>query len=928
LQSWGVVPDFVMGHSIGEFAAAHLAGVFSLADACRLVASRGRLIQSLPEGGAMISIVATERELRDAIAGDAHLSIAALNGPMLGVISGDEDSVTRVADAFEALGRKVKRLAVSHAFHSHRMDAILDAFREAVAGVERAVPTLGFVSTRTGKRVEADELLDPEYWVEQLRHEVRFAQAVSTLGALGVDAFVEIGPGRTLAGMAESCVEDEVRARALFSTILRRSQPDSESVARVLGELFSRGVEIDWQAVFEPWSPQQVSLPSYPFQRRRYWLDAPTPGATGTRSPAGFRQREISSPLALRMFEISWRAQDLIAVEPARARLSPMLVVEMLCAAVGLDRHTELRALSFLRPLGLADAARTQLIFRPGPGARAGDAELHVGTQGTENNAWTLACSARLTTLDERAAIVDVREQPTPPAELTRVPYLCLGSDGGSYGLAELQRAGAGAGELTWWVEHGGGLDLGAQHLMHAAALDAVAAVIGSRATGLERSAAFVYELDGVDLLRVRGPGAATQILHIRKLEIEDDRASFDVCVINVDGHALALDMSGVRMRIGARVETTAAEVEHDARDYLLRAARKLLGVSVEPSANLVVDYGADSLAMLSLARMVESEFGVSLVQAGLPTSIDAMVAWIEARGLAPEREGVADGLLARPEGVTLTKSTETLTLADLAATSTVWTLPGDRELETVSLGHADGQPMVLLPPFNCELRAWEAVVGELARRYALTLFNYPGFGRARAGWQSIDDHQLASCVAWVMDELFERPVVLVGWSLGGFLGLRLARHRPELVDALVLTNTTACLVAARTASGTHRTVQTMHEDLQAELARLSASEAELAHARVHAGSELRPREVNRAYINLVARYDLRQSIAAIERPTLIVAGADDHATPVEDSMYMHEHIPGSKLVIVPESGHYTPLFGPRAWTQIVGDWLGATRRT
>ena len=200
----------------------------------------------------MISIVATERELNDAIAGDDRLSIAALNGPTLGVISGDEASVQRIADTFEARNRKVKRLTVSHAFHSHRMDAMLDDFREVVASVDRAAPKkIGFVSTRTGKLVDPNELRDPEYWVEQLRHEVRFAEAVSTLASLGVDTFMEIGPGRTLAGMAESCVDDETRARATFSTLLRRSQPDSESLARVLGELFSRGVEIDWPAVFK-----------------------------------------------------------------------------------------------------------------------------------------------------------------------------------------------------------------------------------------------------------------------------------------------------------------------------------------------------------------------------------------------------------------------------------------------------------------------------------------------------------------------------------------------------------------------------------------------------------------------------------------------------------------------------------------------------
>ncbi|WP_405921987.1 SDR family NAD(P)-dependent oxidoreductase [Streptomyces sp. NBC_00122] len=271
VEAWGVKPDVVAGHSIGELAAAHAVGVLSLADAARLVVARGRLMQALPAGGAMLAVQATEDEVLPLL-GDG-VAIAAVNGPESVVVSGVEAAVLALGGHVEAAGRKTSRLSVSHAFHSSLMDPMLDEFRAVAGELAYGEPRVAAVSTVTGDRSGAD-WGSPEYWVGQVREAVRFADAVRTLEQEGVTRFLEIGPGGVLTGLAQQVLDAE---QSVSAAALRKDRAEPESLVTALAQLHVAGVRVDWEAYYAGTGAQRVDLPTYPFQRTRYWVDAAKP---------------------------------------------------------------------------------------------------------------------------------------------------------------------------------------------------------------------------------------------------------------------------------------------------------------------------------------------------------------------------------------------------------------------------------------------------------------------------------------------------------------------------------------------------------------------------------------------------------------------------------------------------------------------------
>ncbi|WP_373305652.1 type I polyketide synthase, partial [Streptomyces inusitatus] len=266
LESWGVRPDFLSGHSIGEIAAAHVAGVFSLEDACTLVAARGRLMQALPSGGVMIAVQASEDEVLPLLTD--RVSIAAINGPQSVVIAGDENAALAVVGHFP--DRKSKRLTVSHAFHSPHMDGMLEAFRTVAEGLSYDNPKIPVVSNLTGALV-TDEMGSADFWVRHVREAVRFLDGVRALEAAGVTSYVELGPDGILSALAQDCAE---RTDMAFAPVLRGGRSEAETVVTALAQIYTRGIAVDWEAYFTGTGTRRVDVPTYAFQRQRYWPEA------------------------------------------------------------------------------------------------------------------------------------------------------------------------------------------------------------------------------------------------------------------------------------------------------------------------------------------------------------------------------------------------------------------------------------------------------------------------------------------------------------------------------------------------------------------------------------------------------------------------------------------------------------------------------
>lgn len=313
LMSWGVRPGLVLGHSVGELAAAHVAGALCLPDAAMLVAARGRLMQALPAGGAMFAVQAREDEVAPMLGHD--VSIAVVNGPASVVISGAHDAVSAIADRLRGQGRRVHRLAVSHAFHSALMEPMIAEFTAVAAELSVGLPTIPVISNVTGQLV-ADDFASADYWARHIRAVVRFGDSVRSAHCAGASRFIEVGPGGGLTSLIEASLAD---AQIVSVPTLRKDRPEPVSVMTAAAQGFVSGMGLDWASVFSGYRPKRVELPTYAFQHQKFWL-APAPS--------------VSDPTAAGQIGASDGGAELLASSGFAARLAGRSADEQLAAAI------------------------------------------------------------------------------------------------------------------------------------------------------------------------------------------------------------------------------------------------------------------------------------------------------------------------------------------------------------------------------------------------------------------------------------------------------------------------------------------------------------------------------------------------------------------------------------------------------------------
>ncbi|WP_338320464.1 SDR family NAD(P)-dependent oxidoreductase, partial [Streptomyces lonarensis] len=410
IESFGIVPDYLTGHSIGELTAAHIAGVLSLDDACRLVAARGTLMQALPATGAMISLRTTEDHVLPHLQGrEEQVAIAALNGPTSTVISGDEQTTTHIAEALAEQGIKTKRLTVSHAFHSPHMDTMLAEFERVSAELDFQPPTIPIVSNLTGQLADPQQLTTPGYWVRHVREAVRFHDGIQTLHAHGVRHFIELGPDGTLTTMAQDSLTEHGHADATFIPVLHRERDEQRTFLTALGTAHTHGVPVDWTRLFGDAPAPAPGLPTYPFQRQRYWLDTSRPAADNARKSTThpLLTAAITLPAgegAVFTGQVSFRDQPWLSdhIVHGTAVLPGVAFVDLLLHAAGYVGCQQIEELTHHAFLAVPEQGARQLRVTVGAADESARRSFAVyssptGEAGEETAEWTRHASGFLT---------------------------------------------------------------------------------------------------------------------------------------------------------------------------------------------------------------------------------------------------------------------------------------------------------------------------------------------------------------------------------------------------------------------------------------------------------------------------------------------------------------------------------------------------
>jgi len=551
-RSWGVRPDFVAGHSIGEITAACVAGVFSLQDAAKLVCERGRLMQGLASGGAMLAVASTKAEVADALgARGVGATIAAINGPSSVVVSGEEAAIDALGKYFAARGVEIRRLTVSHAFHSALMDPMLDAFRRVAEAISYRAPSIQLVSNLSGALADV-EVTSPEYWVRHVRQTVRFSEGVEALHAAGAGSFLELGPKVALLPAVAATLS---KYSPLLLASLRASGSETAAVLEALGRWLSEGGTVQWSGVF-PSGGRRCDLPAYPWQRERYWIESsslPQVTRAATDHPLlGARiatPRDVAYEALLSVSTLPWLGEYRLGrslVVPGAALLE---VVRAAAESHWVGAVCAVTDTVFSAPLILPErgAQRVQVVLSE-EGTRA--SVYSQLAQSSSDASWTLHATASMSQTQEpkpsRLDVASLCRRIAEPIEIDAL-YSAFATAGVQYGASYhgLKRLWRGEAEALAEVELRPELDVGGygvHPVLLEAALQSVVGLFANDASGA------LLPLE-VERFVVHLAGASSVWIHARLREsVDADGFRVDLILIDGEGNPVA-EVSGMHTR-------------------------------------------------------------------------------------------------------------------------------------------------------------------------------------------------------------------------------------------------------------------------------------------------------------------------------------------------------------------------------------------
>ncbi len=598
-RSWGVEPAAVLGHSVGEYTAACVAGVFGVEDGLKLVVARGRLMQALPRGGAMAAVLGPEERVTEAVRPfRGRVSIAAVNGPANTVVAGEGAAVEQVRAALKHDGIGSKPLAVSHAFHSPLMEPMIDAFARAASEVRFAAPQIPLVSNLTGERLKAGEIPDAAYWVRHIREAVRFGASIEAVVKHGASTFVEIGPGSTLSGMGRQCVPD---TGASWVTSLRKGTDDTAQILSALAALYVRGVEVDWKGFDRDFGRRKLSLPTSPFQRARYWIEAGRPPhrppEPDGRSLLG---RRLASPALLgTVFETEMTAtqpefvQDHVVLEAMVFPGTGYLAMARAAGASALGTDTvELQAVAIQEALVFKPGApRTvQVVVSSEEQGRSSFRVLSRAAHDTEG--WRLHASGDIVKSGRDLRPVDIGDLDSVRARCpnevdVEAFYAAVAKRGLVLGprFRAVKRIWQGSAEALGRIEAPAILgDGGGTGEWHPALLDACVQVLSAAFPGRDD---VVYMPVGIDAVHLDRPGVQPLWSHVRVREARDgaETVRADVVVVDDTDRLVArLDGMAFRRADPERLRRGAAASADDPSQWLYRVEWRPRARIAEPA--------------------------------------------------------------------------------------------------------------------------------------------------------------------------------------------------------------------------------------------------------------------------------------------------------------------------------------------------------